>query len=78
MEQPTYRREEVVLNVPPDVDKLAVSFKLCDTCKKLFPEDDLETGANGHGRCMSCWQKTGRSYEQMLAAGELSPEEIAA
>jgi hypothetical protein len=52
---------------------------VCDTCGGLFPDDELTIDADtGHGRCDACWQRIGRSYEQMLAAGELSPEEIAA
>jgi len=73
MEVPVYRTESVVINIPPDEDKLAVSFKLCETCCNLFPEDELTTDMEtGHGRCDACWQRVGRTDE------ELSPEEIAA
>jgi hypothetical protein len=58
---------------------LATSYMYCEACGGLTPEDELTIDVvTGKGRCDTCWNRVGRSYEEMLAAGELPPEEIAA
>ena len=72
-----YKTMTVTIHVPLNPEK-PVHYVFCDVTGELFPLEALSTDETGHGRCMACWQRVGRSEEELVAAGELAPEEVEA
>ena len=65
-----YKTLTVVIHVPLDGDKLSLDYRFCDATGELFPSDDLAVDTvSDHSRCDACWNRVGRSEQELVAAG---------